>query len=156
MGLTLTSYASTGEQIDEDVYDVRFEHYTEPTSEMVCKYEDRLNPNCEKTVEKRSFYLSFSVIGGDFDGTKVRKKFTPSSHENSALYPFLGAMLGRPVAKGENVELDQLIGKRFRATVFTNQRGWPDIKNPLAAKKRAAPVATPVVADEEDDDSPPF
>lgn len=87
---------------------------------------------------------SFLVAGPDGAVEVSRRtsaKFGPSTIARS----FVEALLGRKIAKGEQVDLDSLIGNRCRVKVNTNDNGYSTIEDiaPFVATAAAPAPAAP-------------
>lgn len=104
--------SSTGEfkVADEGAYKMEFTAYTEPST-------DRFNEN------RMRFMMTFTIVEdmeGDteFAGCEVRQFFSFSMHENSKLRPVVQALMGgAEIGEDDELELDELIGRRIIGTV---------------------------------------
>ena len=73
--------------------------------------------------------------------------------ERSNAYKFIMAFLGRKPEDGEEVDPEEFVGKRIKATVEPKASGWPKITGPTyhKVKKRRAAAVT-----EDDTDENPY
>ncbi len=93
------------------------------------------------------------------EDTKNDKRSETWKDERSNANSILVALLGHKPEEGEPIELEDFVGKRIRATVEPNAKGWPAVKQGSAVsfrqkKRKAAPVVEP--DDEEVEEVNPF
>lgn len=93
------------------------------------------------------------------EDTKSGNQSETWKDERSNANSILVALLGHKPEEGEDFDLDDFVGKRIRATVEPNKKGWPTIKQGSAVpfrqkKKKAAPVVEADDVDEADEVNP--
>ena len=96
-------------------------------------------------------YLSYAKANAD--GTNYKEIWNAPK---AKARPFLHALAGRTIEDGEPLDLDELIGKRFKGTVKEKDNGYPTIVGPIAmrgGKRKAAPKAKPDPDEDEDDEA---
>lgn len=119
--------------------------------------ENRLAFGSE-TVTNTQSRFTFSIVEHDYDpdydeqnwnGTLVsdyyvffkedsetKRRSETWCHEKSKAYPMLAALLGKEPEKGDNIDLQALVGKRMKATVEPKESGYPKISNPIKYRPR--------------------
>lgn len=82
------------------------------------------------------------------EDTQSGKTSETWKNEKSNTYPFIVALLGHVPDEGEDIDLEDFVGKRIRATVEPNAKGWPSIKQgsavPFRQRKKKAVEPTEV------------
>jgi hypothetical protein len=56
---------------------------------------------------------------------RTSQKFSPASRARL----FAQALLNRPIAKGESVDLESMVGRRGRLSVVTNNNGYSAVED---------------------------
>lgn len=106
------------------------------------------------TFEVVDFEYDEDVDEKDWNGTQVadylvffRKHPDGTTKESwksdrSNAYKMIGAFLGRPPEDGEDIDLQEFVGKRIKATVAPKASGWPKISAPMPHKAKKRRTAT--------------
>lgn len=96
-------------------------------------------------------YLSYAKANAD--GSNYKEIWNAP---RAKARPFFHALAGREIEDGEPLDLDELIGKRMKASAKMKENGYPTIVGPVALRggKRKAAKAKP--APEPDDDEEAF
>lgn len=147
---------STGEFVvpEPGIYKMELLSYTEPTPSA-------FDP------EKLRFSMTFAIVDDEeFEGAEVRQFFGYSMHAKSKLLPVIKALLGgAEVSEDDEIDLDDLIGKRIMGTVdvtekprtdgmgtarFANLVAAAPLKRKKLAEETAAPKRKSAWDDEED------
>ena len=108
----------------------------------------------------------FDLQDEDYEGRSISGISSTSFNPMSKMWAWVQALLGRPIEDGEEIDLDELIGREVMIDVDHKQteRGTferiaslrPVRKRSSKKKKKAEPEPEPVEEeDEEDDDLPP-
>lgn len=112
---------------DPGVYQMEFAAYGEP---QPSRFDDG----------KLRIPLTFRICDGDeFDGAEIRQWYGWTMHPQSRLYPVIKALLGRDPEEDEEIDLEDLIGRRIMGTVeivekpSTNGNGTARFANLVAA-----------------------
>lgn len=120
-------------------------------------FEERMAFGSDHVVNTQT-RLSFNIVEFDYDadydetdwnGVMVsdyyvffkydqqkEQKFETWCHEKSKTYPMLSALLGHEPERGENINLQSLLGRRVKATVEPKESGYPKISNPIKYRQR--------------------
>lgn len=91
--------------------------------------------NGEVKPDKFQVRLTFSIVGGEFDGVTFRQWFGFSLHPKADLRKLVDAILGEPLGDGEGIDLLTLRQRRFRGVVEVNER--PDRDDPRIMRRWA-------------------
>lgn len=131
---------------DEGVYTAEFTAYGEA---QVSQFD----------ANKQRIELTFTIVDDDdFDGVEVKQWFGLTMHEQSHLYPVVKALLGEEVDPDDEIDLEDLIGKRCQIAVVHKTKPRKDgsgeatfanidSATPLRRKKKTAAAPPP---DEDD------
>lgn len=169
--MIITGSASTAAEFDcppQDVY----------TLELVGHEEQPVKPgyNNDTNIDEYSVRLFFKIVDHPYDpdeddtdwnGTEIRQFYTWQRYdkaeqkmystylsEKSKAYAIFSALLGRPVTEDDEIDLEAFEGRRVKATIVENKKGWPDIQSPVKArspKRRAKPVPAPEPDDDDEE-----
>lgn len=71
--------------------------------------------------------------------------------DRSNAFKMITAFLGQPPEDGEDIELEEFVGKRIKATVAPKASGWPKISAPMPYKAKKRKTAA---VDAGSDDNP--
>lgn len=98
---------------------------------------EAVSPQYDPTGQKRRALFTFKIKSDEEDmnhGLAVRRWFTISMNEKSALYPFIKAMKGGKIDAAERINPHRLLGATFNAVVTheTKEDGrvFPKIESP--------------------------
>lgn len=101
-------------------------------------------------ANKQRIELTFTIVDDeDFEGLEIKQWFGLTMHEQSKMYPVVKALIGGDVDPDEEIDLEDLIGKRCQITVThttkprkdgTGEATYANIDSatPLRRKKKAA------------------
>lgn len=164
--MKITGTAPTASEFEcppEDVY----------TLEFIGHEEQPVRPGFggNTDIEEYSVRLFFKIVDYDYDpdeddqdwnGTEIRQfyvwqrfdkkkqeMFSTYLSEKSKANAIFNAILGRPVTEEDELDLRSMEGRRIKATIVENKRGYPEIqspvraKSPKAARKERRPVTVP-------------
>lgn len=163
--VTLTNYVS--EQADaecppEDVYTLELTAIGDLEEKQSAAFNanepDDINTQSRFTFQIVDFEYDEDVDERDWNGLEVfaypvfyRRKFGEDADKNKAVfkseransYKLLTA-LGFDIDSGENLELNEAIGTRIKATLKPKRSGWPKITDPAKTRQRRKRKAAPV------------
>lgn len=163
---TLTFTPQSSECPPEDTYILELVTIGEFESRANTFAEGEVNIQSKWTFRVVDFEYDPDVDEQDWNGTTVsaflvfyRDKENGSraeswKSEKSTAFKFLTAFLGHKPEDGEDIDLESFIGKRIKATVAPNEKGYARISAPLAHKSRKKKAAAPV--EDEDDEVNPY
>lgn len=132
-------------------------------------FEDRAAFQDPTTTNTQS-RITFEIVDYDYDedederdwnGTEVSDFFVffktrqngerkeTWKDDRSNAYKLLTALLGHEPEDGEDINLQELIGRRIKATVEPKSSGWPKITKPLPYKRRRKKVEQDPIDDDD-------
>lgn len=119
-------------------------------------------------VDKETIELHFAIRDDDdYDGVKIRQYFGYTMHERSKLYGAVKALIGGQIDDDDELDLDDLMGKRALGTVTIKEKPrrdnpaemarFPrlDAFSPIRKKKAKKPVEPEPELDDDDDEEWP-
>lgn len=159
--------ASTAEAVcpPEDVYVLEFTDY-EDLGERAAYQDDTklsyqilarfqiVNYDYDPDEDERDWngyelreYLSYAKANAD--GTNYKEIWNAP---RAKARPFFYALAGREIQDGEALDLDELVGKRFKGTIKAKDNGYPTVVGAVALRggKKAKPAPKAAAADDDD------
>ena len=149
--LTFTPVESSGDFTcpPKDTYILELTEIGEFHDKLAFGSENVINTQSRLTFTICEYEYDSEYDEQDWNGTQVSdfyvfRKFDQEKqrhsetwcHEKSKVYPMLAALLGHDPEAGENIDLQNLIGKRVKATVEPKESGYPKISNPIKYRAR--------------------
>ena len=92
-------------------------------------------------------YISYAKANAD--GTNFKEIWNAP---RAKARPIFHALAGRTIEDGEPIDLDELVGKRFRGTVKLKENGYPTIEGAVALRGGKKTKAAPKPKPDPDDD----
>lgn len=152
----------------EDVYVLQLtdigEFVEKPAYKQSPTEPDIINTQSRWDFVVTDFDYDEDVDDRDWNGVRVSDYFVfyklyPNGNktetwknEKSNAYALISALIGHAPEKGEDIDLESLLGKKIKATVTPKQSGWPKITKPIPFKQRRKKKEEPVIDDGAFDD----